>query len=202
MENELPTRVQSEQLAKRVVHMYQNVFNKDSKKTWLHFRKEGCARATIKIYIKNYGESENVNFKKSPGPKPLIATPRKLKSIENFFDENPSTPVAAAAKKLKVNKNYFQNIKLHKLGNKSYTKQSAAKHTEVQEKSVTERLPKLYNKILRKIVVMYYESYVLQDPQENPGRQFFHAKDPPQEEIKEKIKCTTKFPKKYLIWLC
>jgi hypothetical protein len=105
MENKLSTRFQREELAKRVLYKYQNVFNKDSKKTWLYFKAEGCARATIKRYIKMYGESENINFKKPPGRPPTIATPRKLKSIENFFDKNPSTTTPVAAEKLKIQKN-------------------------------------------------------------------------------------------------
>jgi transposase len=108
--------------------------------------------------------------------------------------------VAAAAKKLKINKNYLQDIKVHKLGIKAYTKKSAAKNTPAQEKKITERLPKLYNKILRKIVVIDDESYVLQDPEETPGRKFFHAKDPAEVKTEEKIKCTSKFPKKFLVW--
>lgn len=200
METQYPTRFQSQELANRVLHMYKNVFDKDSKKTWLHFKAEGCARATIKRYIKNYGESENVNFKKPPGRKPIIATPKKLKSVEKFFEKNPSTSVPAAAKKLKINASYLQKIKTNKLGIKAYTKKSAAKHTEVQEKTVAERLPKLYNKILRKILIIDDETYVLQNPAETPGRQFFHAKDPSKVKTEDKIKCASKFPKKYLVW--
>lgn len=172
----------------------------DSKKTWLHFKKEGCARTTIKRYIKKYGESENVTFKKKPGRNPTVATPRKLKSIENFFEKNPTTSVSTAAKKMKMNKNYLQNIKLHKLGIKSYTRKSAAKHTAAQEKTATERLPKLHNKLLRKIVVLDDESYVRQDPLETPGRQFYHAKDPSKAKTEHKVKCASKFPTKFLVW--
>jgi hypothetical protein len=101
---------------------------------------------------------------------------------------------------LKINKNYLQYIKVNKLGIRAYTKKSAAKHTEAQEKKVKERLPKLRNKMLRKIVVMDDESLVLQDPSETPGRQFFHAKDPSKVNTKDKIKCSSKFPKKFLVW--
>ena len=66
--------------------------------------------------------------------------------------------------------------------------------------SVKERLPKLYNKILRKIIVIDDESYVLQNPKETPGRQYFDAKDPSKVKAKDKIKCLSKFPKKFLVW--
>lgn len=141
-----------------------------------------------------------MKFEKPPGPKPTVATVRKLKSIENFFDKNPTTTIPAAAKKLKVNENYLKKIKVQKLGIKAYTKKSAAKHTEAQEKKVKERLPKLYHKMLRKIVVIDDEPYVLQDPKETPRRAFFHAKYPSKVKTEAKIKCATKFPKKFLIW--
>ena len=44
------------------------------------------------------------------------------------------------------------------------------------------------------------ESYVLQDPKETPGRQYYHAKDPSKVKTEGKIKCSSKFPKKFLIW--
>ena len=81
--------------------------------------------------------------------------------------------MSTASNKLKIDKKYLQYIKLHKLGIKSYTKKSSANHTEVQYKYVNERLPKFYNKILRKIVVIDDESYVLQYHKETSERQFF-----------------------------
>ena len=65
--------------------MYKNIFEKDSKKTWLHFKKEGCARAAIKRYIKMYGESNDINFKAPPGRQPVIAASKMLKKDEIFF---------------------------------------------------------------------------------------------------------------------
>ena len=180
--------------------MYKNVFDKNSKKTWLHFKKEGCARSTIKRYIKMYGESDNINFKAPPGRQPVIATSKMLKKVENFFVQHPTITVPTASKKLKIDKKYLQHIKRNKLGIKSYTKKSSANLTVDQEMSVKERLPKLYNKILRKIVVIDDESYVLQNPEETPGRQYFHAKDPSKVKTKDKIKCSSKFPKKFVVW--
>jgi transposase len=200
MANKLPSRVQSEELANRVLQKYKNEFDKDAKKTWLHFKTQGYNHQTISNYIKKYGESENINFKKPPGRPPLVATPRKLKSIEKYFADHPTTTVAAAAKKLKMDPKYLQKIKVRTLGIKAYTRKSAAKHTDAQEKTVKERLPSLHRKILRKILVMDDESYVLQDPTETPGRQFFHARDPSKVKVKDKIKCSSKFPKKFLVW--
>ena len=104
-----------------------------------------------------------------------------------------------ASKKLKIDKKYLQHIKRNRLGIRSYTKKSSASLTVNQGMSVKERLPKLYNKILRKIVVIDDESYVLQNPKETPGRQYFHTKDPSKVKNKDKIKCLSKFPKKFLV---
>ena len=55
MPDKSPSRVQSQQLANRVVNMYKNIFDIGSKNTWLHFKKEGCSSSKIKRYIKKYG---------------------------------------------------------------------------------------------------------------------------------------------------
>lgn len=139
--------------------------------------------------MKKYGESENINFKNRGGSKPIIATSRKFKSIENLFQQNQCTTVPAAAKKLKINANYLYDIKAHKLGIKAHTKKSEARHTETQKATVTAWPPKPYSKILPKSLVIADESYVLEDPEETPGRQFFYAKNPPQVKTEDKIKC-------------
>ena len=72
-----PTRFQSGELAKRVLCKYKNVLHKDFKMSWLHFKVEGCAHAKFKIYIKKYGESENVSFKNPPRRLLVIVMPRK-----------------------------------------------------------------------------------------------------------------------------
>jgi len=74
-------RVESEHLEKRVVKFYNGAAKKDKKRTWLHFKEDGVPQTTVYRYITRYGESGKVEFKKSPGPTPTIATPERLKAL-------------------------------------------------------------------------------------------------------------------------
>lgn len=92
-----------------------------------------------------------------------------------------------AAKKFKINANYLQKIKAHKLVIQVHTKKPAAQHAQLEEKTITAKLRKLVNKILRKILITNDEYYVLQTPPETPGKLFFHANDRSEVETEDKI---------------
>lgn len=194
------TPAQSEQFATRVIDMYQNVYKKNKKKTWHHFKKEGHSKTTIYRHIRKFGDSKSVVFKKPSGRVPKVMTKTKIKAVEKYYKKNPSSTTTLAAQKLKLKVSTLKDIKINKLGIKARSKKSAPKHTPEQEKTASERLTPLYNKMLRKIVVMDDETYVLKDPSETPIRQFFHSSDPSKVPTNEKIKNKSKFPKKILIW--
>ena len=70
------------------------MFEKNSKKTLLQFKKEGYSRSTIKIQIKMYGESDNINFKASSERHPVIATFKMLKKVKKIFVQHLTITVS------------------------------------------------------------------------------------------------------------
>ncbi len=169
------SRVESQQLSKRVIHFYKNVANKNSKVTWLHFKKEGCPKSTIYGYIKKFGESDSVKIVKNPGRTPKIATTRKLKEIKEYFKDNPSSSCSIAAKELNMDISWLKKIKIQKLGIRARVKQIVPRYKKDQEERVQKCCKKLFRKMSGKIVVIDDETYVPVDPANVPGREFFHS---------------------------
>jgi hypothetical protein len=50
------------------------------------------------------------------------------------------------------------------------------------------------------VLILDDETYVPFDPEEAPGRTFFHSSDPKEAKFVDRVKGFTKFPKKYLVW--
>ena len=44
------------------------------------------------------------------------------------------------------------------------------------------------------------ETYVCLDPENAPGKKYFHSSDPSSTKYEDKVKPQCKFPKKFLIW--
>ena len=107
--------------------MYQNEFHGDQKKTWLHFKMEGYKHKTINRYIKKFGESGQVVFKKTPGQTPKIMTSKKVAAVKKLFHRNPSTTTTLAAKKLKLTLSTLKRIKVDKLGIRARSKKKCSK---------------------------------------------------------------------------
>lgn len=83
---------------------------------------------------------------------------------------------------------------------RAYETKFASKHASAQEKSPNARLLKLLTKILPKIMMIGDGPYVVENSKKTPRNEFFHAKYPSKVETGHKVKCTSKFPKKFMIW--
>jgi len=101
---------------------------------------------------------------------------------------------------MNVSQQSAQNFKLHELGRKAYTKKKAPKYVKDQAKRAKSGARKVYKKTLSQILVIDDETYVPCDPDDVPGRSFYHATDPKAVPYSERIKPKAKFLKKYLVW--
>lgn len=194
------TRSQSEVVANRVIHFHNTQANKNSSVTWGHFKKEGLSKTTICRYIKMFGESNSVKFKKNSGRTARVATPAKLRAIKKLYERTPSTSGSVAAKKMKMSRQYLTKVIVHKLGIKARVKKIVPKYVNCQEQRVQDHCMKLFRRMSQKIVVMDDETYVPKTPSEIPGREFVHSLDPSTLTYDQKTKKKKKFFKKYLIW--
>ncbi|XP_021959278.1 vacuolar protein sorting-associated protein 4-like [Folsomia candida] len=95
--------------------------------------------------------------------------------------------------KSKINPDYAHHVKAHELWVKAYSKKSAAKHTDGQEKMVNASPPKPYNKSPPKKLPIPDESYAFEKRDRNSGK---NGKCISQLRTEEKLKCFSKFLKK------
>ena len=202
MDKSVTTSISKNHLANLIIHKYKNQFNKDSNLTWNFFKQLNIPKSTVYRYIKKYGDSNEIIFNKPTGRPVKIATPKVVDKIKNIFDKKPDITIAAANKKLNIKKSYLHHIKAKKLGYKGRTKKKVPAHTEAQKNRYNDRLPMLYKKILRKIVIMDDETYVFADPSQGATREFFHSSDPNLVDPIYKEKGKSPNPKKFLIWQC
>ncbi|OXA40221.1 hypothetical protein Fcan01_24870 [Folsomia candida] len=193
------TRAENEEFAEVVFHSYENLFDRD-KKTIDHFARRGKRRFVIDRIITRCELTGDTNYKKLSGRPATQSTKRNVEKVKKLFKKRPSTSMTAASTKLKISKSTICRIKLHKLGMKGYVKQPAPKYVGTQQERAKTGCRKIYKKSLSKVLVIDDETYVTIDPDDIPGRKFFHATSPEDVKYEDKVQPKAKFPKKILIW--
>lgn len=196
------TWLEGEKLAERVCNFHKTHANRDSKITWSFFKKEGIPRSTVYSYIKKYGESEKVHFKRPPGHRAVLGTTKLRNRIKKIDKTRPSTTTVAAAKEVEISKSYLSTIKVHDLGIKARTKKRAPNNNPSQKSRINDNCKKLLQKIRSKVVIIDDETYVPLDPANVPGRHFFHSSDPSEVKYEDKIRKKDNFFKKHCVWQC
>jgi len=190
----------NEAFQKRVISYFENVVGGSKLKTVKHFQTEGKNRTTIYKIISRYQATKSSNYVMSGGRPAVVGTEKVKRKIEKTFEKNPSISVQKLAEKLKMKRSTVQYIKAKKLGIKSYTKKVVPKYVKNQEERAKMGTRFVYQKSLQKTLIIDDETYVPWDPQDVPGRKFFHAKDPTLTSYADKVKPKAKFFKKILVW--
>ena len=191
-------------LAKRVIKFYTTKANKDIIATCHHFMAEGIARNTIKAAINRYVKYGSSETKSPPGRIAKVGNIKVRNKIKQIIKRNPNLSVREGARKVKISKSAFHNIKLHKLGIKAYKKQTVPKYASDQEQRAKKACKKLHKRICNEsnkiILIIDDETYVPQDPQQIPGTQYYHCEEKSDVPFNNRFKTKQKFFKKFLIW--
>ncbi|KAF2893782.1 hypothetical protein ILUMI_12393 [Ignelater luminosus] len=165
-------RKENEYFAKRVVHYLNNMAKGDAKNT---------------------GKTEYAPIPGRPISKQMLKTQKKN---ETLFTKCPATSVRIVAKKLDIPKSTISDIKVKKLGFRAQTQKKAPKYVKDQERRAKTGLRKIYKKTLRKTLVIDDETYVVLEPEGQPGHKYVHSKNHDELPFQFKFKRFTKFPKK------
>lgn len=203
------SRKEQEWYAKRVAQVFLE-FNKDKAKTGNYFasavpqEKRKSERKVVNRIINRAIERDmKIDFKKPTGPPPTKSTPEVLKSIENTFQENPSSSVRDVALKLNISPTTVSRVKTKKLKIVAFRKSASPKYRKDQAFRSKKNSRKIYENFLSKdmVIIMNDESYCPVDPTLIPWRDFFHCRKNEKNlvPIKDKIK-EEKFPKQFLVW--
>lgn len=128
------------------------------------------------------------------------STPRTVNKVNRLFKKKPTIAVGAAAKKLNLPKSTTHHIKQNILGYKGRKRVAVPKYRPGQEDRAKSGCRHVYEKQIRKYLVIDDETYVLADPTQTPGVYYFHAINPQEVPYQLRTKPKEKFTKKYLIW--
>lgn len=198
------TKNEAEALATRIVHFYENAGGRSVPSTSQHFMAEGIGRRTITTILKRCLARGTTKQRKRGGRRAKIATPKKVLEVERLLTNNPSTSKASGASKLGLKPSTFSFIKVEKLGIRAFTKKSAPKYVKDQKKRAKTNCRKIWReKLLSKpdtVLVLDDETWVINDPTQVPGRDFFHSRNPAQVSVEQRIKPKEKHPEKFLVW--
>lgn len=108
--------------------------------------------------------------------------------------------VRVAADKLKISKSSIARMKTHDLQLKAFAKLSAPKYIKDQEVRAKRGCRRVYEKTLKKVLIIDDETYVPVDPMDVPEKQYYHANNRDAVDYSQKIIPKAKFFNKYLVW--
>jgi hypothetical protein len=200
------TKIERDELAKRVVHFHQTVAGRQRKLTYSHFFEEGINRKTLYRVLQRYEEQNKIITDLPPQniPKPELS--KVQKKVKRLYEANPSLSNSTGASKLKIPKSTFNRIKVHILGIKGHRKIKFPKYRNGQENRAKTNCRKIYRKIVlsrtNNVLLIDDETYVTEDREQIPGVKFYHCRDQSDIPTAKKIVSKEKFPKKYLVWQC
>jgi transposase len=190
--------------AKQIVHFYKEIAAENKRVTIKQFVNQGIGERTIRKVIQRYETRGKIDYKEIPGRPPTVATPKNKEKISNAYKKNPNLSVRQAAVDLKIPSSSLCRIKVHKLGIKAYSKQTAPLYTKDQEKRDKTNCRKIYRKTLlsgsRKILLIDDETYVPIKPSQIPGKEYYHCTNKNQVLPEFRLKRKEKFTNKYMVW--
>ena len=196
-------KCERDELAKRVVHYYCDVVNRSSKLTWDHFKREGFNHKLIRRIISRFEKEGRVVTSCPPGRSPIVSTPRTLRKVEALLEKNPEISVRDASAKLNISKSTYHYIKDKKLGIKSRKKEPIPKYNGDQAERARKNCRKVYRRLSESpeaVLIMDDETYVMVDPANIPGNDWYSCRDKENIEPAIRFKPKEKFAQKYLVW--
>ena len=185
-------------IAHRVVHFYVNFANFNKLMTVRHFTAEGENRRTIYKILKRYETNGTALLKKSKGRNRTVGSQKVEKKIEHFLVKKGFSE-RETARQLGIPRPTVHKIKI-RLRIKSNKSVEVPKHNENQKKRAKTNCRKVYQKSIKKVLVMDDETYVMFDPKNIPGPKWYHFIDKSSVDDSLRFKSKEKFPKRYLIW--
>jgi hypothetical protein len=192
-------RAQSEDLARRIMHYYENSEKKEVPDTCHHFEKEGYHYQTISRILNRCIKRNSTQLLERGGKRPTVATPEFLDDVRRIFEEKPDTSVRSAANKLHVAKSTLSDAKLG-VGIHAFTKKKSPKYRDGQKERAQTNCGIILKRAHGRAIIMDDETYVPRDPADVPGRQFYHTSDRNRVKDEQRFKATAKFTEKWLIW--
>ena len=197
----MPTKFHEES-ARRIIDFYRAHEN-DEVRTVNHFVEEGLVQRTVKRVIKRWVDDGRVSYNWIHGRKRKVLVPATLRKIKEKFIKNPSTSGRKVAAELKISEGSVRLAK-KELHIKTRKKKIVPNYKNDQAKRAKTNAWNLYRRLIapdvRPIVVMDDETYVLTDPHQTPGNDYYNEAEDHPVDISHKIKPKTKFPSKFLVW--
>lgn len=198
------SRLEAHELAKRVLHFFENVADWNRSLTYGHFKAEGIPESTIRGMIDRYLERGTIDSKQKSGRPRTVATPKVVEAIGKMVKSDPNLSVCDGSAKLKISKSTFDHVKVHDLGIKAYRKESAPKYTGDQAGRAKTACRRIYRKRLLAekptILIMDDETYVPMDRDQVPGVEYYHCERKGDVPDQNRFKPKAKFFKKFLVW--
>jgi hypothetical protein len=167
--------IESQVIADRVVHFYANIANYKKAITVKHFVSEGIKQRRIYYILERYESTGSSKFKLKTGRKRTVATPQVIKKVIKYF-KNSNMSVREVVGKLKKPKTTVHNIK-QRNGIKSNKCTVVPKYTEKQKKLAKTNCRIIYRESTYQILIIDDETYVMADPKDTPGNNYYHYTD-------------------------
>lgn len=193
-------RSEKEARAKRIVQFFQNIADGCKTTTYRHFKAEGVPSSTIYNVLKRYSETGTADFHRLSGRPASVSTRKVVNAVEKAFKKQPDISVRQLSSKMNISKSTLSDIKINKLRIKARTKKIVPKYVKDQAARAKSGARFVLDKSRQKVLIIDDETYVPFDPQEVPGRKFYHSSNPKEVSYDEKTKKKSKFFKKYLVW--
>jgi len=197
-------RLMNELIAKRIVHFYEinggRENSQSNKLTIKHFSEEGIRYQTIARIIKRYNTRGSIDYMKILGRPPF----RSVDKVKKLYERKPETSVRIGSLKTNMPISTFQYIKKKKLKINAFVQQTVPKYINDQIPRARKACRILYKKTLtsggNKVLILDDETYVPQDPQQIPGKNYFHAQNKTSVKDNVRFKPKQKFSKRFLVW--
>lgn len=193
-------RFEKEARAKRIIQFYIGQGCESKKTTCEHFAAEGVPKSTLYGIIRRFEVTRLTEYKSLVGRPRSVATPQVVQKIKQVFTDRPNTSVRNLASKMKIARSTLSHIKIKTLHLRARTKKIVPRYINNQETRAKSGARFVCDKARRKILIIDDETYVPADPEDVPGRKFYHCLDPIKVKFEDKVKPKTKFFKKYLVW--
>ena len=185
-------------LAKRVVHFYENIANRQTHPTVQHFVGEGYKQRALYYIIKRYLKKGSASFELKSGRRVTVSTPEIIRKVKRYLNHK-RTSLSFVAKKVGVSVNTVFRIK-KRIGLKTKKCRNVPKYTTGQARRAKTNCRKVYRLSIGKVLILDDETYVKRDPKAKYGQQYYHTND--DRNVPNSVKFTPqeKFGSKFLVW--
>jgi len=196
----------SQELAIRICHYYEDAAHRDRKKTYQYFTSQGIAKMTICRILQRYDARGTAIYKKHEGRTATVLTSKVVNQVDQAYKRDPNLSVRKLAQKLNISPRSVHRAKVDKLKLQTFKAISTPKYVKDQAERAKRNCRKIVEKRLskepQKILVIDDETYCPIDPDDINGPKYYTCKHKSDVSVKAKTKPKKKFVKQYLVWQC